>query len=262
MPRGLISGVDYSDKDILDSHVYPKMKGEPLVDANDCIVIPVRNAESPHFRKMGGQSFGVQLGKAENNPTHNNCVNALHEKLNSGEINKITISTYVFGSDNKPEEQVFFISPNGSQYKWFKEANARNAFHDGTYIQPDIGGRDVNKFFPTAVCPNIIIEVIRTHSPERDTFEKLLELSKTNHYVLFYFIGENKKSSVLNNFYSFDGELKIRVSHYLINGQVFKNGIPYSKQGKNQTFEKWYEYLNSSYFTFAKEKSKKNNPTA
>ncbi|MEP8604606.1 hypothetical protein ABKW00_02020 [Enterobacter hormaechei] len=255
MPRGLISGQKYSVDDIHDNYLYLKMKGEPLIDNDDCIVIPVRNEKSPHFRKIGNVAFGTRLGRAENDQTHNKCVNSLYEELRNPKITKITITTYVFNERQK-EEQVIFSTLNESKYGWFKEGEARIAFEDSTYIQPDIGGREINKFFPRSIYPNIIIEVIRTHSPDKETFEKLVELSKVNHHVYFYFIGSGRMSSGLNNFTVSKGELKIRVSHYLIGGEVYKNGNPVNIRN-NKTFDVWYNELNNGYFTFAKEIARK-----
>jgi len=195
------------------------------------------------------------LGKAENNLTHDNCVNYLYQQLKNQNIQKIMFSTYVFGEDKKYEEQVIFSPLNDSNYGWYKEADARIAFHDQSYIQPDIGGRDINRFFPRSAYPNIIIEVVRTHYPDKDTFQKLFEISKTNHHIYFYFIGEDKKTSALNNASIFNNALKIRVSHYLIGGQVYKNGNSYAAKKDNESFEHWYNYLKNTYFTYAMEKA-------
>ncbi|EBI5269569.1 hypothetical protein DPG66_20265, partial [Salmonella enterica] len=82
MPRGLISGRDYSECDIFDHTLYPRMREEPLLNEDDCIVVPVRNEITPHFRRVGNPSFGKRLGRAEDNPTHDNCVNYLYDELN------------------------------------------------------------------------------------------------------------------------------------------------------------------------------------
>lgn len=255
MPRGLISGRNYSELDIFDRTLYPRMKEEPLLDNDDCIVVPVRNEASPHFRRVGNPSFVNMLGKAENNPTHDNCVNYLHDQLTNHDFQRINFTTYVFEKDGSFEEQVIFSPLDDSNYTWYKEADARIAFHDKYYIQPDIGGRDINKFFPRSSYPNVIIEVVRTHSPDRDTFQKLLEISTTNHHVYFYFIGEGRNDSRLNRISVRNNELKIRLSHYLIGGRVYKNGNPYREKQEKETFEDWYEFLKNSYFTYAMEKA-------
>ncbi|EPF5366173.1 hypothetical protein ACT7O0_000754 [Salmonella enterica subsp. enterica serovar Infantis] len=255
MPRGLISGRDYSECDIFDHTLYPRMKEEPLLNEDDCIVVPVRNEITPHFRRVGNPSFGKRLGRAEDNPTHDNCVNYLYDELNNKNIEDVKFSTYVFAEDRTYEEQVIFSPLKDSDFGWYKEKDARIAFHEDSYIQPDIGGRDRNKFFPRSAYPNIIIEVIRTHYPERDTFQKLLELSKTNHHVYFYFIDEGNKKSKLNSLSIKNGILTLRVSHYLIGGQLYKNGNCYAPKGEDESFEHWYQYLENSYFTNAMERA-------
>ncbi|MBW6642256.1 hypothetical protein KXT57_24445, partial [Salmonella enterica subsp. enterica serovar Weltevreden] len=62
---------------------------------------------------------------------------------------------------------VIFSPLKDSDFGWYKEKDARIAFHEDSYIQPDIGGRDRNKFFPRSAYPNIIIEVI--FSPLKDS---------------------------------------------------------------------------------------------
>jgi hypothetical protein len=255
MPRGVISNREYTTEDIFSPIVYPRMKEEPLLDDDDCLVVPVRNENAPHFRRLGNPSFGNKLGRTENNPTHDNCVKYLLDELSNQNFEGIEFSTYVFADDGSRDEQIIFTPLNDSNYLWFKENDAKIAFSDETYIQSDLAGRDVNKFFPRSSYPNIIIEVIRTHHPEYNTFEKLFELSKMNHHIYFYFIAENKNTSKLNHIRIEDNILKIRLSHYMIGGQLFKNGKPYAPKQENETFEHWYNYLENSFFTLSKEKA-------
>jgi hypothetical protein len=180
MARGLISGREYFEKDIFDPTIYPRMKEEPLLDDDDCIVVPVRNEKAPHYRRVGSPSFGRMIGRAENNPTHDCCVEFILKELTSSKVEHIKFSTNRFSKNGTYEGQVIFSPLSDSDYKWYMEKDSRIAFQEGTYIQPDISGRDANKFFPRAAYPNVIIEVVRTHSPELETFKKLFELSKTN----------------------------------------------------------------------------------
>ncbi|HDZ8926545.1 hypothetical protein [Aeromonas sp. S9(2024)] len=255
MPRGLISGREYTAEDIFDPTIYPRMKEEPLLNEDDCIVVPVRNENTPHYRRVGSPSFGIRLGREENNPTHNDCVKYLHDELVNADIAGIKFSTNIFGKDCVHQEQVIFSPLNDSDYMWYKESDARIAFPDSTYIQPDIAGRDKNKFSSRSAYPNIIIEVVRTHHPDLDTFKKLFDLSNTSNHIYFYFIGEERHSSKFNSLSISDDVLKIRISHYLIGGTLYKNGNPYAPKGENETFEHWYKYLENSYFTTARERA-------
>lgn len=254
MAYGVISKREYVEEDIFDQAIYPRMKEEPLLDEDDCLVVPVRNKATPHFRRVGARSFGERLGRAENNPTHDKCVSYIYEELLM-RSRGVKFSTYVFTGDGTYEEQVIFSTLPGSDYRWYREADARIAFHDGKFIQPDLAGRDANRFFPRSSCPNIIIEVIRTHMPDCSTFERLVELSKENCHIYFYFIDEGRRGGKFNNLRCSDECVVVRVSHYLIGGRLYKNGSPTLEQKEGETVSNWYRYLSNSYFKQAMEKS-------
>jgi hypothetical protein len=253
MVTGVISGIKYSEQDIFDHVLYPRMKEEPLLNADDCLVIPVRNENSPHFRRIGTPSFGKRLGREENNPTHDNCVQSIFDGLTDKKIDYVRFTTYVFNDSGKHEEQVVFKTMPGKKYLWFMEDDCRTAFSDETFIKPDISGRDFSKFFPRAAFPNVILEVVRTHIPDEKTFQKLIELSKCNHHVYFYFISEGANRSKINHFKCDGNYFTIRVSHYLIGGKLFKNGEEVYPIREGESFEKWYSYIKNSYFLKAKE---------
>ena len=59
----------------------------------------------------------------------------------------------------------------------------------------------------------------------------------------------------MNNTCINDNILTIRLSHYMIGGQLFKNGKICSSKKEDETFEHWYNYLENSYFINAKEKA-------
>ncbi|MNJ17285.1 hypothetical protein D3C77_115620 [compost metagenome] len=219
---GSISGNEYTEHDIFTG-LYPRIKEEPLFNGDDELVVPVRNSSRPHFRRVGRASFGRQVGRGENNPTHNACVDRIFRNLSEPE-RPIRLTTYVFAPNAPHSEQVFFAPGVASDYRWFKEADARIAFDDGTYIQPDLAGRDANRFFPRASCPNIIIEVVRTHVPEAATFQRLYELSLANTIVVFYFIAEDKAGGILNHMTATDDLFTLRVSHYMIGGSSTTTG--------------------------------------
>ncbi len=255
MVRGSRSGREYSEKDIFDPAAYPRMKEEPLIDSDDCIVIPVRNQGSPHFRRVGLPSFGARLGRSENDPTHNACVDQLFEKLSDEGIEGIDFYTYVFSDAGEREDQVIFSTQPDAAYKWFKETDSKIGFADGTYIQPDLGGRDSDRFFQKSAYPTVLIEVVRTHHPDEKTFFKLLELSKMNCHTFFYFIGEGKTFSVLNNFKTAGGRLRIRFSKYLLGGVLYNNGKAFHSKKSDETDGHWYQYVQNTYFRTAKEKA-------
>lgn len=246
--RGGFSNRVYQVQDIFSQALYPRMREEPLLNEADELVIPVRNIDSPHFRRIGRASFGTRLGRGENDPTHDKCVSLLYENLSSDKINRVSISVYVFDDNGKYQEQVVFSTLAGTDYRWFMESTARVGFQDDRYIQPDLSGRDANKFFPTSSSPNVIIEVIRTHIPEETTFARLQELSKANTLVIFYFINEQEDGSKINRYRKKDDHLTIRVSRYMVGGEVYVNGSPVFAQQPEESFSHWYRFLSNSFF--------------
>jgi hypothetical protein len=249
---GVISGTTYNEAEIFDPVKYPAMRNEPLLSANDEVVIPVRNQLRPHFRRLGGPSFGTRLGRTENNPIHNQCVDDLLKKLNTA--TSVILSVYVFDDRGSYHSQPLFSTLPGSKYSWFKEADARVAFCDGTYIQPDIGGRDPGKFFPRSSSPTILIEVVRTHYPELETFKKLHELSLANTIVAFYFIPKDKTYSKLNHTPSNPSAFELRVSHYMLNGEVYRHDKVVSLRN-GLSLDEWYHQLYADYFSAAQAKA-------
>ncbi|MBH3442321.1 hypothetical protein I5L59_01845 [Pseudomonas moraviensis] len=245
---GAISGTTYGETEILNPAKYAAMQNEPLLSANDEVVIPVRNQVRPHFRRLGGSSFGSRLGRGESNPTHNKCVDDLFASLNSAV--SVVLSVYVFNNTGQYHQQPIFSTLPGAKYAWFKEADARVGFCDGTYIQPDIGGRDTAKFFPRSSSPTILIEVVRTHSPELDTFKKLYELSLANTIVVFYFIADGQSFSKLNHLPTNPRAFEIRMSRYLLNGEVYINDKVVYQRG-SLSLDAWYLHLSLKYFQAA-----------
>ena len=55
--RGGFSNRVYQVQDIFSQALYPRMREEPLLNEADELVIPVRNIDSPHFRRIGRASF-------------------------------------------------------------------------------------------------------------------------------------------------------------------------------------------------------------
>ncbi|MGY1917410.1 hypothetical protein ACW9IF_00640 [Pseudomonas tolaasii] len=246
----------FQEEDITDKALYPRMREEPLLNAADELVIPVRKTGRPHFRRIGRPSFGSRLGRAENNPTHDACVKLLHNQLSSEDTKRVSVSVYVFDDEGMFEEQGIFSTLAGSDYRWFMENTARVGFHDEKYIQPDLSGRDANKFFPTSSSPNVIIEVIRTHMPEETTFARLQGLSKANTLVVFYFISDRAKGCKINNWRMEGDHTIIRVSRYMLGGNLYINGTPVAPQQQGESFSHWYKYQTNTFFANGMQQAK------
>ncbi|MDI1330887.1 hypothetical protein [Pseudomonas sp.] len=249
--KGSNTGRTYQESEILDNNAYPAMRAETLLNEDDELVIPVRNKERPHFRRIGALSFGTRVGQSEADPAHNQCVDEILGKLTA--TNGVELCVYVFDENSVRHTQVIFSTLTGSNYRWVKEGDARVSFSDGRYIQPDIAGRDANKFFPRSSCPNIIIEVIRTHEPDLETFKRLYELSKASTIVVFYFINENTWKTKLNHVLLDANPFRLRISRYMINGSVYVGDTESYVRRRDEELDNWHLRLANSYFKLAKE---------
>jgi hypothetical protein len=253
--RGITTGTIYRNRDIMNDNKYSLMnQEEALIDNDGDIVFSVRNISgkvSAHFRKDKTSNIS-RIGRREVNPSHNDCVNELHRALSQSI--EIEIFTYLFKSKTEKENIVIFKNMKDSGYSFHREEQARIPFEGSCYIQPDIGGIAANRLFPSTAYPGIIVEVIRTHEPELETFRKLFELSRMNYLIIFYFIDESKKSSILNSFTANEEKISLRVSHYMQDRKLYKNGISKTFLCDGEVFEDWYNGFVKTYFKKAKEK--------
>ena len=265
---GLNSSRTYTEDQIFNGAAYAQMKAEPLSNEEGALVVPVRNKKRPHFRRIGDATFRNRIGATEVDPTHKRVVSWLKKNL---QANRLRIVTWVFDDTESQEssnqieheeqessnqigheEQVIFFSSKATQYRWFSENECRVAFEGGGYIVPDIAGRDLAAFSPSAGHETVIVEVIQTHYPDQDTFFRLLALSSVGHLVIFYFVAPEKWTSKFNRCDIKNGVIDLRPAYYLAQGRVFKNGREWNRC-KNQSNERWYSYLKSNYFKHAME---------
>jgi len=254
---GLNSSRTYTEDQIFNGVAYAQMKAEPLSNEEGALVVPVRNKRRPHFRRIGDATFRNRIGATEVDPTHKKVVSWLKKNL---QTNRLRVVTWVFddtesqesSNQMEHEEQVIFFSSEATQYRWFSENECRVAFEGGSYIAPDIAGRDLAVFSPSAGHEAVIVEVIQTHYPDQDTFFRLLSLSSVGHLVIFYFVAPEKWTSKFNRCEIKDGVIELRPAYYLAQGHVFKNGREWNRKEK-QSDERWYSYLESTYFKHAME---------
>ncbi|WP_372388982.1 hypothetical protein [Xanthomonas axonopodis] len=233
--KGAESGTPFHEDQIWIDSIYAKMRAEPLLNEDDEIVIPVRSQETPHFRRLGlGKGFQATERK-EPSKKHTEVIVDLFKRLES-EKNNIEMSTYVFL--NKKEvwvnaergreivSQILFRPVAASTYAWYRENRIR--FDDGTYIQPDLCGRDTKTMTPGAFNPGIIIEVIDSHPPEPATLSKLMKLSMCAHHVYFFFITSDQpyNSQYLNSVKKGKARASLRFTYALIGGELIVNGEP------------------------------------
>jgi len=161
---------------------------------------------------------------------------------------KLRIWSPTFNEEGEPDPfgQTIF-SQGKASYEWWEDGGpCRMAAGEEGYIQPDICGRSKSIFFPSARQQNVVIEVINTHPPEIDTFFALLNYSRFNHLVLFYYVAEGALQSQYSKFEVNNGTLSIRAAHYLLGGHVFRNGTEVKQFKPND--RDWYDHLRETYF--------------
>lgn len=221
------TGKTFKANEIADDNVYAQMKLCVLVDGSETIVVPVRRRDALHFRRLGGQQKFTACDRAPTTVEHGKAVAGLLDRLTQAK-GDLRFVTYVFeGGDqgaNGRDEQTIFKLLSKSEYRWYGENQIR--FDDGKYIQPDISGRDIAKMGPGSANPGVIIEVIDTHPPELETFEKLMSLSRSGYAVFFFLLRD--KSPFFAQFYNSIKNLppitQVRFTCALLRGVLVVNG--------------------------------------
>lgn len=243
---GQDSGTTYYENQINNPDVLARMKVEVLSNVGEpgSIVVPVRRADAPHFRRLAGGAFRVRVGTSEQDETHKRCISHLHAKL-TGQLVGVVTNVFEGGS----VDTYILVKPTrDSSYIWYEEA--RIPLGGGRYIQSDLCGRDVTAFSMGTANPGIIIEVIQTHLPERDTFYALLNISKAHVFVGFYFIGPGRMVSKFNSVLGSDEAMHLRFAYYLLDGVFYENGQPVRRDDKVDD-ETWYQQLLAKPFAYA-----------
>jgi hypothetical protein len=217
----------YQASEIDDHARYAEMTAEPLVDANDTPLAAVRKKGSPHFRRLDKGTPLRQLGKAERSDRHKKTIDVILKGLQICGRD-ISIFTNVFDEDDgkNPSEQTLFALGTSSDFRWYSENSI--IFDDFTYIQPDISGKDISRMAPTRGRPGVIIEVIDTHFPEPETFEKLMALSRSSYHVYFLVMGAYPVDHA-QKMYKYpirnDVPFRMRTAWALLNGELVRNGV-------------------------------------
>lgn len=223
---GLHSGKDFKAHQINNSACYAEMTSEPLVDAHDNLLAAVRHKKTPYFRHLSDSKLQL-LPRDERSVRHNEVIQQLLSLL-SAATTDVSIFTYVFEDDGTESkyEQTLFAMNRSADFRWYAESQIQ--FDDFTYIQPDLCGRDTSRMAPTRTRPGIIIEVIDSHFPEPETFEKLMELSRCSYHVYFLVMGEFRLHHA-QKLYKFPIQkncpFRLRSAWALINGELVKNGV-------------------------------------
>lgn len=245
---GQTTGYRYLEADIFKDAIYIKMMGEPLhlESAPEVTVRPIRRKDAPHFRKDSRNLYSTRVQVRESDPTHNDFIKYLVFELNKTKL-KISCPTFDEDKTRHPDGQTLHAEMPLDNYVWWEDGTAcRIPTCNGRYIQPDICGRSTLSFFPAAANRSLVIEVIQTHIPSEETFFSLLNLSKYNFLVLFYFVAPGSRKTQYSQSFVKGTETKIRVSHYLMDGKVFNTGGEVLQSDRSD--HDWYVHLTATYF--------------
>lgn len=244
---GQNNGRVYREDEIFTQKAYDEMREQPLYIENepDVLVRPIRRKGSPHFRRDSRSLYQVSVGRRENDPTHNACVASLMQELRT---KKLRAWSATFEGDNMDAfGHSLHRESDADEYEWWQDGPAcRIPLATQRFIQPDICGRSRSGLFPTSRARSIIVEVIQTHIPEEETFFSLLDLSRWNYLVMFYFAAVGQSGSQYSRYRVRGKELVVSVAHYLLDGKVYRNGDEVQQYAK--TNPEWYRHLQSTYF--------------
>lgn len=252
---GQRSGLVFREADIFNNSKYASMKSEVLIRGTDTLVVPVRNKAKPHFRTLSAGLCRERVGQEDTDPTHKKVVTLLLDFLVK---NSLVVTTKVFlEGDDKPSELQVLFDDSQKRYSWVSEADARVPVGGGRFIQPDIAGWNPKMFHANARSPSVIIEVIRTHPPDTETFNHLLRLSEVGYLVLFYFIAPDGKDSKYNSI-RVGSTVAIQCAHYLCGGSFFKNANRWDRSTRSD--EEWYHYLRTAVFETVQSRVQEEGP--
>ncbi|MDR6643559.1 hypothetical protein J2X57_002780 [Luteibacter sp. 1214] len=261
--KDVITGQEYSDTDLTNRLAY--LRTRLLVDGDGQFVIPVAHATTPHFRRVADSNPGTRIGGGETRDvdSHNDCRAYLKEALSGP--SGFRVVTYCFSPGQsatddagQPNTQPVLLDGSGlNRYQWYEEASARIGVADNGYIQPDLAARYASRFAVRPAGPALIVEVVRTHTPEPATLLALLALSSIAHLIVFYFIPTARQKpskrdarynwSKYNNVVPADGNgtTTLRVSYYLFNGELYVNGVV-KERYPSKTLEDYSKFVSET----------------
>lgn len=220
---GMRTGRIYSGHDLLNPLAYEAMCQEPLIDDSTDLLVPVLREGAPHFRRLGSGAALRPAKRKGRSKRHDEWIKELLHLFNRAGA-AVDFYTNFFDAGQQTHRRLLSFPPHAAR-SWFAEQ--RIIFPDRLYIQPDIAGRDLGVFSPLGIAPNVIIEVIDSHYPEIETFERLIQLSSSAHLVFFYILGiakNNRKQKFNELVEESDGSIRIRFTYALSGGNLVVNG--------------------------------------
>jgi hypothetical protein len=255
----------------LTTSYYQRIKAVPghLRQTTDGL-IPVQ----PHFSPVGKaiKVVAVDPEATEKDPTHNKIVKRLCDTLNHYKSNFVIATNHqtekvkIRLSDGKtkdvPKPVRLWSCQAECDFVWRREPWTHRWFEKVKYIQPDLVGFDANRPFPGPNNPTVIIEVVNSHPPEKETWERLVELSRDHHWVLFYLCAAGHevgrfgkmKRRVKNTRTGPVKRLWIQVAFYLKDGIFYDEGKPVTSvdqdnEEQHKAVKKIFDRMKATYFS-------------
>lgn len=269
------NGQIYEPNDMKNRNSFVQMRYHGMTDINKQFELIVVNSQNPFFRFKN--SPGTNLTRNEDNPNHKLVVTKLIEKLNSAK--SLLVFTNEFKDNEKIESSILNLSSDlYNSYKWKTESFKKISNLEYSYF--DICGFSSDDPFSSSAKPTIIIEVILSSFLKNRVFEFHCKNSKIDNSIcLFFYIPENLPKDELSNYWNKleekEGNIKMRITHYIDNGYFFQGKDEIAYLGKDQkeddyfvrpifkTFDeereywdKHYIYINEYYVKKAKQKLK------
>lgn len=209
----------------IDRHTIAEIRSKMPKSIDGVPVTPLLETEKRRgfFRMNGKPTAGNGLRRNETSTEHSDTIVALMRNLPDAK-DRVTFLT--LGPNKEPafwRDSVTVESLNDcSDYDWVKEPETRIWVSHDTYLAPDIGARDRNRFSAWPAYPSIIVEVVHEHWPDEATWGHLVALSNANHLVIFYCISkEHSPSWVMSGFWKIEERIFIRSQLYLKKGILF-----------------------------------------
>lgn len=235
------------------------MQSQTLWDADFQEVFPVhcKGKKRSHF-KAKNELLDADIESAEradNDPTHNDAVDSIQQGLTSPKAQSIEVLIKCKPGSKSSSRSVWKSHPS-SHYHWFKEPATRLDIDPAHFVQPDVVGTDSTRMSRSKKNPCIVIEVVRTHWPESETFKSLEQLSRMNTLILFYFVKKNlHRNSFVNKANLASAQKAITVSSYLHNGIFYLNDCAVETDPK-LTMDERYIFIKNAAVADAEKKFK------
>ncbi|MDP2596402.1 hypothetical protein [Alteromonas stellipolaris] len=195
-------------------------------------VYPRFNKKSPHFY-CPSEERNYDKNNKDKSEKHDERVKEIVCSLQ--ELEKFKVGYYNFenGVDEngkKTSEKFFETLVSLEKYTWSSEVS--RILNSKLRVQHDVFGTNI-ELGMSQRKPFMAIEVVKSHFPEKNTYEGLIELSKQIPLLVAFDFTKKK-----NYFFQIDQRLKrVRVSIYIYNGSLWSGCSEFSDSSYEYALE-------------------------